>query len=498
MRMSLAGRRAEQRSLRLWPAGPVLGAVFIAAIVVIAAVFFAGWELLGVQKLESEKKLTSKTLFELVKISFGAMAGAGALVALVVAYRRQRVDEARQHLDEEGALREATRLHTERFTTAVSQLGDASAAVRLGGVHALAGLANDAPTRDLRQTCIDVLCAYLRLPYTPKADLPQNDTAARHEYLALREVRHTVIRLVRDHLRLPPEHPHCWRGHDFDFTGAVLDGGDLSDAVFSSGTVSFADAEFSGGLVSFACAVFSGGMVDFSRAVFSGGTVDFSQAEFLGGRADFQNATFSGGEVDFSHAGFVGVNLGFQCATFSDGRINFFGAHISGRSISFHRATISGGEVSFRGAEFVGGIVDFTYAELSGGTVTLRGAKLPNGKVTFRSATLTGGMVDFTSTRCTGGIVDFLDLLLSGGIVDFRVADLSGGRVDFNHAQFSGGAVNFRSAVCAEGTVNFSGSRFSGGEIDLSMARGAAPDGLPTPGEPIPAGLLLPGEWRPA
>ncbi|KUF14698.1 hypothetical protein AT728_29285 [Streptomyces silvensis] len=60
-----------------------------------------------------------------------------ALVALIVAYRRQRVDE-------DGALREATRLHTERFTTAVSQL-EASPAVRLGGAHALAGLADYRP-----------------------------------------------------------------------------------------------------------------------------------------------------------------------------------------------------------------------------------------------------------------------------------------------------------------------------------------------------------------
>src|SRR5690606_40250517 len=61
-----------------------------------------------------------------------------------LAYRRQRVDE-------DGALRDATRLHTERFTTAVSQLGDPSPAVKLGGVHALAGLADDAPRSEERR-----------------------------------------------------------------------------------------------------------------------------------------------------------------------------------------------------------------------------------------------------------------------------------------------------------------------------------------------------------
>ncbi|MEU4273299.1 hypothetical protein [Streptomyces sp. NPDC026092] len=69
------------------------------------------------------------------------------------------------------AHRDAIRLHTERFSQAVGELGSDSPAVRLGGVHALAGHADDAPDdapdNSLRQTCIDVLCAYLQLPFTP-------------------------------------------------------------------------------------------------------------------------------------------------------------------------------------------------------------------------------------------------------------------------------------------------------------------------------------------
>ncbi|MER5228129.1 pentapeptide repeat-containing protein [Streptomyces flaveus] len=237
--------------MRLWPVGPVLALTFTTALLVAAAVFFAGWELLGARGLKPEHRIDSKTLFDLVKLSFGVVAGAGALVALVVAYRRQRVDE-------DGALRDATRLHTERFTTAVSQLGEDSVAVRLGGVHALAGLADDAPTRELRQTCIDVLCAYLRLPYIAEADLPQGDADARHAYLALREVRHTIIRLIRDHLRLNSQYPHSWQGHDLDFTGVVFDGGDFSSTQFSGGTVTFDGATFSGNM-NFFGAEFSGG-----------------------------------------------------------------------------------------------------------------------------------------------------------------------------------------------------------------------------------------------
>ncbi|MFD9223468.1 pentapeptide repeat-containing protein [Streptomyces sp. NPDC060064] len=360
MTSNLPRRRTERRGLRLWPVGTALTLTFATAITVAAAAFFTGWDLLDAQGIKPERRLTSSTLFDLMKLSFGVVAGAGALVALVVAYRRQRVDE-------DGALRDATRLHTERFTTAVSQLGEESAAVRLGGVHALAGLANDAPTRDLRQTCIDVLCAYLRLPYTAEADLPSGNADARHAYLALREVRHTVIRLIRDHLRLAPEHPHSWQGHDLDFTGVVFDGGNFSLAVFSGDRVDFRDARFSDGMVDFGGARFLGGMVHFNGAVFSGGTVHFDHAEFSSGTVTFSGAEFSGGTVAFDHA------------KFSGGTVIFRGGEFSGGTVRFDRAEC--GTVDFVDARFTGGTVDFSDADgvAPSGLVPSGGQPLPNG-----------------------------------------------------------------------------------------------------------------------
>ncbi|NUK50127.1 pentapeptide repeat-containing protein [Streptomyces lunaelactis] len=428
-------RRAERRGLRLWPVGAVLALAFATAILVAAAVFYTGWDLLGVRGLKPEHRIDSKTLFDLVKLSFGVVAGAGALVALVVAYRRQRVDE-------DGALREATRLHTERFTTAVSQLGDASAAVRLGGVHALAGLADDAPTRDLRQTCIDVLCAYLRLPYTSKTDLPVRDAEARHAYLALREVRHTVIRLIRDHLRLEPEHPRSWRDHDFDFTEATFDGGDFSEAVFS-GRVSFRGATFSAGTVNFSNARFSG-WVEFNGAIFSGSTVDFNIATFSC-YADFIMAEFASGTVDFSGAEFSG----------------------SGR-IRFNMATFSGSTVDFSVAKF-----------------WQRG---DDARVDFSEATFSNGTVHFREARFSASTVHFSRARFYGGTVSFGAAEFSGsGRVDFSEATFS------------DGTVDFNMARFYGGTVDFTQATGPAPAGLiPPAGSPLPTGLNLPSTWYPA
>jgi uncharacterized protein YjbI with pentapeptide repeats len=69
-----------------------------------------------------------------------------------------------------------------------------------------------------------------------------------------------------------------WRSLDFDFTGAMFDGGDFSHAVFCGRQVDFRLAVFSGGHVGFGGAKFSGGRVGFSGAQFSGSEVDFVDA----------------------------------------------------------------------------------------------------------------------------------------------------------------------------------------------------------------------------
>jgi hypothetical protein len=160
-----------------------------------------------------------------LQLVFATVAGAGALVALIVAYRRQKITEA-------NSVHDRTRVFNERFTAIAAQLGDAQPAVRPAGVHAMGGLADD--WKQNRQTCIDVLCAYLRLPYDPD---PGKDAkpAKRTAYQANREVRHTIIRLIKAHLR--PRAAVSWQGRIFDFTGVVFDGGDFSAARFSGGIV---------------------------------------------------------------------------------------------------------------------------------------------------------------------------------------------------------------------------------------------------------------------
>lgn len=313
--------------------------VWIVAPLAVLGAIGAGWLIyhLVVDRLVANTSDAIKTTLAILTL-------AGAVLAGVYAYRKQRIAESDAH-------RADANQFADRYTTAAEQLGHDKAAVRLAGVYALARLADD--WEEQRQVCIDVLCAYLRMPYQPDPDASGYKEGER-------EVRHTVIRLIRDHLRLEQENPQSWQGLDFDFTEATFDGGDLSGAVFCGGTVSFDGAMFTGGTVICDRAVFSGGTVSFNRATFSGGSVPFTQAQFSDCVVRFDRATFSGAAVNFGEV------------EFSDGVVSFDDATFTRDKVSFYRATFSGGLVRFIHARFSGGKVSFTDAMFCDGSVDLR------------------------------------------------------------------------------------------------------------------------------
>jgi hypothetical protein len=277
----------------LWNIAYVLAVCLVVAVAALIGLWLAALALLNNPQLPRSRPISVRDTVGVAQLVFASVAGAGALVALVVAYRRQRISEA-------ATTNDRNRVLNERFTAIAAQLGDASAAVRLAGVHAMAGLADD--WGENRRTCVDVLCAYLRLPYTPK---PGEDAPAgtQLEFRSNREVRHTVIREITRRLRNGAA--VSWQGLDFVFTGVVFDGGEFRGAVFSGGKIDFIHA------------VFSGSMVDFSGAVFSGGRVDFTDAAFPGQKAFVRHAVVSGGEVHYTGRLFSG---GFG------GRVNFSSA----------------------------------------------------------------------------------------------------------------------------------------------------------------------------
>ena len=99
-----------------------------------------------------------------VRTALAVGAGIAAAFGLVLAFRRQHHQEIATDLTDHDA---TERRITELYTKAVEQLGSDKAPVRLGGMYALERLAQD--NLDQRQTIVNVICAYLRMPFSPPA-----------------------------------------------------------------------------------------------------------------------------------------------------------------------------------------------------------------------------------------------------------------------------------------------------------------------------------------
>ena len=230
----------------------------------------------------------------------------------------------------------AERRVTDLYTKAADQLGSDKAPVRLAGMYALERLAQNTP--DQRQTIVNVLCAYLRMPYQPPAaplvNTAEDTTKEKREQE--RQVRLTAQRILADHLRpgddLDQSAEMFWPNIELDLTGATLL--DLDFAKCHIRTARFSNAQFSGA-------------ARFGEARFSGDTW-FSGAQF-NGAARFDEAEF-GGDVRFHEAQFSGI-VGFGGARFSGD--TWFDEAEFGGIVWFGGARFSVG-AGFGGAKFSG------------------------------------------------------------------------------------------------------------------------------------------------
>lgn len=261
----------------------------------------------------------SGTRLDAMKTALLVVAGSGAGAGLYVQYRKQQTDEAKSALDHANSRRDQDKLFTERYTQAVAQLGSSAAAVRLGGVYALARIADDSG-RD-RPTCLKVLCAYLRMPYDT------DDPAKADE----REVRITAQVVLAE--RLHTDHSGFWAGAEIDLRGAHLIDFDLSGATVA---VVRADRATFAGDARFDTAIFSR-LAVFDTATFSG-VARFDGATFSQ-VARFDGATFNQ-DARFTSATFSGVTI-FNEAVFSGDYAEFTRVKFS-QDAWFHKAKFGG------------------------------------------------------------------------------------------------------------------------------------------------------------
>lgn len=288
---------------------------------------------------------------DVVQIVLAVMAGLGAVLLGVYAYRRQRLQEVASARDDQAQF-------LERYNAATSQLADDKAAARLAGIYAMARLADDWP--DQRQQCVDVLCAYLRMP--PAAVDGDN------------EARTTIARVIVDHLR--KDNPGVsWSGLDFNFDRAQFHNLDMSRVVFNGHKVTFQGAEFSGS-TTFENAVFDTDLY-FDDATFTGSHLTFTSATFQGAESSFLRTTFNSGSTFFILTKFAGNRTSFILTTFKSDALTFQGSRFDGPHTLFLGATFYS-DPDFSRAAF-NGTTEFKQSRFAGDRATFDEA-IFNGK----------------------------------------------------------------------------------------------------------------------
>jgi hypothetical protein len=308
-------------ALRRTPRIPLLGSITAAVLIGVGLAVLATWIIRGAVFTHA----TGASDVDVAKAALPALAGAVIAVALVVVYRRQKDTERAQF--------------AQRFGSASIQLGDSDTAVRIAGVYAMAAAADESPVFAQRQQCIDVLCAYLRLPYDP-------DSGANHlsEFVSTttwsatppainieetrrqavrqndREVRDTIVRVLWQ--RLARTADTSWSGNDFDLTGVLFEDAWLAGARFFGRHVWFDGAVFSGPNTSFEDVKFNAEVVSFDGASFESDAT-FAGATIRARSASFDGATFSGKNTSFDDARFTGEYVSFRRVGFSSAQTSF-------------------------------------------------------------------------------------------------------------------------------------------------------------------------------
>ncbi|CCQ18430.1 putative uncharacterized protein [Rhodococcus sp. AW25M09] len=374
------------------PSEPLLSLTLlgIGASTLVGAIFFYlfAWQQQGPFGNFFLTGLAGQQLFDSARTTVTLVGIVGLGGAAFIAYRRQRTTESAERtalnalaLGQQQFGHDSVRALRERYTAATEQLGSSSFAVRLAGLYAIAALADDwraSGEPGEQQTCIDVICAYLRTPTIPMKEYVDEynepifveDVQAGSK--AEHEVRRTAVRIIAERTRpraaaLPTPGSYAefvdgpWSDRRFDLTGAKLVDADFSSCTFDD--------------------------LDLSNAQFIGQTT-FSASELR--RVHFTNARFythglKTGRASFSAAHlrtaiFKDVGMLVPCtfdgtqfeesATFYGARFlasaSFAGAHFSEASSTlFDEVDFGNDMITFARARFDGPVdfstVDFTF-----------------------------------------------------------------------------------------------------------------------------------------
>ena len=468
-----------------------------------------------------------------------------ACFALYTAKRRH--EQAEKHFTYEREQKEkhfTLSNRQDRFTTIASQLADPSAAVRVAGVYAMEALINHWLTYPLgdseqekeeakyqAQTCINVLCSYLREPYEAAERGPAHvktvinyevsgRTAEEHYERRSddRQVRQSIVRVMASHLQLTTR--VSWSQFDFDFTGAYLEDSDFSRCVFK-GDRTFKRAQFHGTFTRFNGAQFHGGKTFFHGAQFHGETTWFHGAQFLGEDTFFHGAQFHGENTSFEKAQFHGETTSFDEVQFHSETTDFDKAQFHSETTSFHGAQFhseytwfdeaqfhSKKYTRFEDAQFHSKTTDFDKAHFHGETTSFKKAQFHGETTSFHGAQFHSEYtwldeVHFHSkkyTRFKGAqfrceSTYFFEAQFHSENTSFDEAQFHSKYTWFNGAQFHGETTSFRGATFTSGRVDFSRPlAWRGVQVDWDWPLAGAVEG---PARSTQPANVLPEVWPP-
>lgn len=314
------------------------------------------WLLRGAEQAVDGERVMAR--IQAVQISVMVGGGAVGLFAVVLAFRKQWLNERSQlHVEQNAADRQSS----DSYFKAVDRLAHRNPTVRTAGLYELEALANSCPS--IRQQIVNVICDYLRQPYAGTHGSPRDDDV----------VRRTAQNIVAGSLRF--NRVTGWLDIDVDLSNATLVDFDFSSCCLKS-------ANFSGacfhGEAKFMFTKISE-HADFCGASFEG--LAYFDAMNVGRVADYSDTCFA------SEVSFIGTHIAVM--TLSNARflddLDLRSASIIDAcsvagvtaSASFGMSSVRIGEIlNMAGAAF-GGDVDFTDVVLPQSTL-LAGARVLN------------------------------------------------------------------------------------------------------------------------
>lgn len=247
----------------------------------------------------------------------------GGLLGVITLGETHRKNNQEREKNENDHIRQVHAERRERYATAVEQLANEKAAVRLGGVYTLVGLVDEwlddskllsGSSKDSDeqkkegQIIINNLCAYIKSPVI-KETVPSENHLIRLEEQRIRQaILHEVhVRLSSKNFSLDTEEHEAgpWSKFTFDFSNAeFFYPVDFSNSFFEE-KINFTESVFEKDAM-------------FKNTKFKGSAI-FNSAKFMASSANscasFENSKFSN-KADFSSSVFT-MPLIFKNATFN-------------------------------------------------------------------------------------------------------------------------------------------------------------------------------------